>query len=216
MHKSAYNHVEKNLQKYFNPEKHKRVVDIGSRQVQPGHLTHRTLIEPLNVNYVGLDIVAGPNVDLVMKKPYRLPLKSNSVDIIICGQAFEHIPYFWITFMEMARVLAPGGIIIITAPSRGHVHSPPTDCWRFYPDGMRALAKFSDMELLFAETDFPALVGREFGYSNIDPHQYWGDTVGVFTKTKKYKGWKTYLVREVMIRWANKRNRLKTKPNNKK
>lgn len=50
----------------------------------------------------------------------------------------------------------------------------PTDCWRFYPDGFRALAKYSESELLEVSTDW-------LPSEDTDSSQ-WGDTVGVFRK----------------------------------
>jgi ubiquinone/menaquinone biosynthesis C-methylase UbiE len=44
-----------------------------------------------------------------MAKPYRLPLRSNSVDVVVSGQAFEHIPFVWVSITEIARVLRRGG-----------------------------------------------------------------------------------------------------------
>lgn len=211
MHKSAYEAMKAEFEKFFEPQKHRHVVDIGSRAVSGHTMTHRSIIEPYNLNYLGVDVVAGPNVDAVMKEAYRLPVKSESADIIFCGQVFEHIPYFWVTFLEMARILKPGGIVLLTAPSRGHRHSPPTDCWRFYPDGMLALAKFSDLELLYTHTDFPKKTedGTKLDYATITDYRYWGDTIGVFRKSPTYKKWSIALMRELLIRWANTRSVLK-------
>ena len=63
----------------------------------------------------------------------------------------------WASILEITRVLKPGGHAFITAPSRGHIHNVQ-DCWRFYPDGMRALAAWSRLELREAFTDFPPRV----------------------------------------------------------
>jgi hypothetical protein len=49
-------------------------------------------------------------------------------------------------------VLKPNGYLFLTAPSRGHHHST-YDLWRYYPDGMRALAAQADLRLLAAYTD---------------------------------------------------------------
>jgi hypothetical protein len=50
---------------------------------------------------------------------------------------------FWLTFAEMARVVAPGGFIYISAPSNGPYHGHPGDCWRFYSDAPKALAQWA-------------------------------------------------------------------------
>jgi SAM-dependent methyltransferase len=194
------------FQTYYDPSRHKKVLDVGSRQVSGHQLNHRQIISGSELAYTGVDVVEGPNVDVVMKKPYRLPLSSKSCDIIFCGQVFEHIPYFWITFLEFARVLRRDGIILLKVPSRGHRHSPPTDCWRFYPDGMRALAEFSRLELLRVHTDFPPKdeSGRRLDYARIDPRRYWGDTVAVFKKTEKYPPFIMAAIREPLVMWGNR------------
>jgi SAM-dependent methyltransferase len=79
---------------------------------------------------------------------------SGSADVVISGQAFEHIQYFWIAMLEIARVLRPGGLCCILAPSSGPEHRYPVDCWRFYPDGMVSLAQFAQMETLEAVTQW--------------------------------------------------------------
>jgi hypothetical protein len=67
------------------------------------------------------------------------------------------------------------GLIFLIAPSRGPEHLYPVDCWRFLPDGYRALAKYSGgVEVVEVETD------RERRVALDGPD--WGDTVGVFRK----------------------------------
>ena len=98
----------------------------------------------------GLDMTDGKNVDVVAKDPYKFPLESNSFDLVISGQAFEHIEFPWLTIREIERVLKPGGFAIIIAPSSGAEHRYPNDCWRFYPDGMRALGKWAKLDCMEA------------------------------------------------------------------
>jgi SAM-dependent methyltransferase len=189
---------------YLRKGRHYRVVDLGSRISTGQGATHRDLLADYDTTITGVDILAGRNVDVVMKRPYRLPLKSNSADVIISGQAFEHIPFFWATFLEMARVLAPGGLIFLTAPSRGNLHDVH-DCWRFYPDGMRSLAAFARLKCKEAHTDLPRSKpgSVRLDYAAIDDvNYYWGDTVGVFQKPRKYSK-RVAIVREAVVWWAN-------------
>lgn len=157
------------VEAYLDPTATIAAVDIGSYDVNG---SYRELFGPPNWRYTGVDLTAGPGVDVVLKSPYKLPFASGSVDVVLSGQAFEHIEFFWLTWLEMIRVLKPGGLIFLIAPSRGPEHRYPQDCWRFYPDGYRALAKFGACELLEVSTDW-------------EPHpdpgsMAWGDTVGVF------------------------------------
>lgn len=169
MHTSSYQHVERLVRQHLDRNTPLRIIDIGSYDVNG---SYKPLLDAPGWHYLGVDLSPGPNVDVVLQSPYRLPFASHSIDVIVSGQAFEHIQFFWLTWLEMCRVLKPGGMIFLVAPSRGHEHRYPQDCWRFYPDGFRALAAYGDLELLHVSTDWqphPAADSAE-----------WGDTVGVF------------------------------------
>ena len=168
MHVSSYEHMRDLVDRYLDRSQPLTVVDIGSYDVNG---SYRTLFDAPRWTYRGVDLEAGPGVDVVLASPYRLPFPSGSVDLVISGQAFEHVEYFWLMWMEMLRLLKPGGRIFLIAPSRGPEHRYPQDCWRFYPDGYRALAKIGDCELLEVGTDWEP---------HPDPGSNWGDTVGVF------------------------------------
>jgi SAM-dependent methyltransferase len=203
------------LKKYMRKGQTYTVVDYGSfSSLQRMTMTHRALLEDYDCDIVGLDIRPGPNVDMVMPEPYRVPLRSNSINIVISGQVFEHIPFFWATMLEIARLLKPDGYMSSTVPSRGHVHTS-VDCWRYYPDGLRAMAAFSGLTLCEVRTDFPPRrrevdPGIEAGggrhhYAGIDvEYRYWGDTVGVFQKPRDYPTLRMVAVRKPLLWWANR------------
>lgn len=209
MHPSAYAHMARCIQRYLPSDKPYRVVDLGARRVQRQPRTFRELLQRYEHVYIGVDIKAGPNVDLVMRKPYSIPVPSGSIDVVLSGQTFEHIPFPWVSMLEIGRILKPGGYLFVTAPSRGHPHGP-LDCWRYYPDGFRALAAFSGLDVVEAQTDFPPRVnGRRHDYSAIDTESaYWGDTVGVFRKSPSYPTWPTAAVRKLIVWWANRQDEL--------
>lgn len=169
MHASSLEHVRRLVGKYLQGREGLEVVDVGSCDING---SYKAFFARPGWRYTGVDLAAGPNVDVVLASPYRLPFASHGVDVIVSGQAFEHVQFFWLTWLEMVRVLKPGGLILLLAPSRGPEHRYPQDCWRFYPDGYRALAAWGDLELLEVSTDW-------------EPHAApdsapWGDTVGVF------------------------------------
>jgi SAM-dependent methyltransferase len=192
------------IETYLSTERHYRILDFGSRIPRSQDWSHRDLLEGYDCTIRGADIAKGRNVDVVMSKPYRLPVPSHSVDVILTGQAFEHIPFAWASILELARVLRPRGLIFLTAPSRGHVHDVQ-DCWRYYPDAMRSLAAFARLHLREAHTDFPPTTrGQRFDYASIDTkNYYWGDTVGVFQKPRNYSKLVS-LARGPIIWWANR------------
>jgi len=180
MHKTSYQHMSRAVETYLAPKAGMplTILDIGSYDV---NASYRPLFNNPGWTYRGVDIAAGPNVDVVLDSVYQFPFEASSVDVIVSGQTFEHVEFFWLTWQEMVRVLRPGGHIILIAPSRGLEHRYPLDCWRFYPDGFRALAKLGNLEVLEVHTDWPvewqAWHKRLFRKSTL-----WGDTVGVFRK----------------------------------
>lgn len=170
-----------------------RVIDIGSQDVNG---SYRPLFDHSAWEYVGVDMAAGRNVDVVLRNPYDWrELPSRSADVVVSGQAFEHIEYFWITALEVARVLRPGGICCLIVPSAGPEHRYPVDCWRFYPDGLRAIARFAGLDVLQADTDWTG-TGGEGG-------DMWHDSVLVACKPDTFS-WR-HEMRRKLLSWAVKR-----------
>ena len=164
------------------------IADLGSYDVNG---SYRPLFERPPWRYLGLDVSAGPNVDIVLSNPYRWrALTSNSIDVMISGQAFEHIEFFWLTMLELSRVLKPGGLCCLVAPSSGPEHRFPVDCWRFYSDGMRALMGYAGLEVLDAFTN-----RRQTGWQ--DDSGTWQDSVVVARQSEKpfNRRWRDWLRR---------------------
>jgi SAM-dependent methyltransferase len=89
--------------------------------------------------YIGLDIVAGPAVDIVVDAKKSWPISDASVDCVISTQVLEHVRDLQITLTEMARVLKPGGNLLLTVPFIYPVHGLPHDYLRFTMNGIQAL-----------------------------------------------------------------------------
>ena len=157
-----------------------RILDLGSQDVNG---SYRSLFSKRPWNYVGLDMATGNNVDIVLRTPYVWnEVSRESADVIISGQTFEHIQYFWITMLEVARVLKPGGLCCILAPSSGPEHRNPWDCFRYYPDGMISLAHYAQMEVIEAVTQW-----QDIGYA--DGSDSWHDSMLICRKSDKGIWW---------------------------
>jgi SAM-dependent methyltransferase len=217
MHPSAHAQMALSIERYMKKDRRYRVLDFGSGTSLEQKLTHRSLLEPYDTDYVGVDVREGNNIDVVMPKPYRVPLKSQSFDVVLSGQVFEHVPFFWASLLEIARVMKPRAYFFMTLPSRGHTHSK-YDCWRVYPDGMRAMAAWARLELVEAFTDFPPVMSdrrhkRGHDFANIDrEHYYWGDSVGVFRKPRSYPAARAAILRKAVLLWANRVGDLELTP----
>lgn len=211
MHPSQYEHMAQCVDRYLAKDRTYRVLDFGSGISPKQTRTHRDLLDGYDYSYVGVDVRPAENVDIVMTRPYSIPVPSNSADVIFTGAVFEHVPFFWASMLEIARVLRPKGLLFVVVPSRGHKHTP-VDCWRFYPDGMRAMASAARLELKEAHTHFPPANAGRHDYAAINTSRhYWGDTVGVFQKPRRYARHMT-LVRPVVRWWANKYDDLAERP----
>ncbi len=51
------------------------------------------------------------------------PLPDNSMDYAICAETMEHLPNQYFFFQEVARILKPGGIFLLTTPNSSSLRS---------------------------------------------------------------------------------------------
>lgn len=154
MHKSSFDKMRSFQEKYLNRFRDEkiRILDLGSQDVNG---SYKPLFKNKKWEYTGADMAKGANVDLVLPDAYDWKgIESGYFDVVISGQVFEHVEFYWVTMIEIARVLKENGLCCIIAPSGGPEHKYPVDCWRFYPDGFRALARFSCLEALEAYTQW--------------------------------------------------------------
>lgn len=150
MHTSAMKRMQWFVDNYVPKDKHVRVLDVGSYNVNG---CYKSLLSNHDVEYVGLDIESGPNVDVVVADPYDWKeLEDSSFDFVISGNAFEHIQYPWLTMEQIYKKLKPQGFTCILAPFCLGEHRYPTDCYRYYPDGFVALATWAGLQSIQATT----------------------------------------------------------------
>src|SRR5262249_44447048 len=114
------------------------ILEVGSYQV-PGQEEIANL-RPLFPDrpYTGLDLRAGPGVDLVADVE-QLPQPAGSFGTVIAMNTFEHVARFWRGFDEVYRVLRPDGALLISCPFYFHIHDFPSDYWRFTPESFELL-----------------------------------------------------------------------------
>lgn len=157
MHDSALDKLRTFRNAYLGPYESVplRVLDVGSAVAHPGHDSNRTVMENPAWTLQGLDIEPGINVDVVVAEPYDWrEVPSGSIDLVTCSQVFEHAEYFWITMLEIGRVLKTNGVAFINAPGSGPLHRYPVDCWRFYDDAFPALARYAGLTLVEAQVQW--------------------------------------------------------------
>ena len=175
MHYTAKLFAKKFFLTYLSKKDSLKIVDLGSYNVN-GDVRE---IFSKSHEYIGLDLEKGPNVDIVMDDPYKIPLDENSVDVVISTSCFEHSEMFWLTFNEIQRILKPNGLFYLNAPSNGPYHTYPVDCYRFYPDSGKALAKWSNF------SGFKNVVMLE-SFTGKQEKDVWNDFVSIFLKDKNF------------------------------
>ena len=145
MHQSAYDDAAEFVRKYKFFQ-HEKVADIGSRDING---TLRPLFAGLAKTYHGIDISAGPGVDIIVADPYDWrEIADDTYDIVVSTQCVEHVEWPWIWCGEVYRVCKPDGLVYICAPNTMPYHACPKDCWRIWPDGMRSLLSITGFHVL--------------------------------------------------------------------
>ena len=105
MHPTSYEKMEYFKNTYLNPEKELKILDIGSFD-KTGNYNYSLIMNEEKWTYHGLDLSEGKNVDIVVKDPYVWrEIEDETYDVVISGQAFEHIEFFWLTMEQINRVL---------------------------------------------------------------------------------------------------------------
>lgn len=73
---------------------------------------------PPTARYIGNDLCPGSNVDLVCETG-AITLDSDSLDVIVSSECFEHDLKYEASLRNIHRMLRPGGLFIFTCASTG-------------------------------------------------------------------------------------------------
>lgn len=124
--------------------------------------------------YVGCDMREGPGVDRVLNL-HALDLPDASVGAAISLDTFEHVEFPRKAISEIHRVLADGGIAVISSVMNFPIHAYPDDYWRYTPAAFRSLLQEFDSSVVASagEPSFPHTVvgiaakGRELPMADL-------------------------------------------------
>jgi len=104
--------IKKDHSNFF---RNKRVLDIGSLDINGNN---RYLFE--DCEYIGLDVVPGPNVDVVSIAHLYMP--SAPFDVVLSTNALEHDLYWRETLGAMLTFLKPVGLLFFSVASTWNEH----------------------------------------------------------------------------------------------
>ena len=125
----------------------KRILEVGSRSVNGGVRPVITLAcQPSE--YLGIDIIEGKGVDRVLPCDRLLTtFGEGSFDAVVATEVLEHVDDWKTALRNMKGVLKPGGLALVTVPSKGFpFHAWPYDFWRYQIEDVQQA--FSDFDVL--------------------------------------------------------------------
>jgi len=111
-----------------------RVVDVGCG-VQP----YRQFLGPKVTEHVGVDRRGNFSCPDIEGDALNLPFPDASFDAALSTQVLEHVADPQRALHEVARVLRPGGTLILTCPGTWPHHEAPYDFFRFTRFGLEHL-----------------------------------------------------------------------------
>jgi len=146
-----------------------RLLDVGSGN-QPFERWLGGVTE-----YVGIDINHQTSRPAVSGLAYALPFAANSFDTVFSTQTLEHVEAPHLAVAEMARVLRPGGYLILTAPQTWRLHEKPYDFYRYTRFGLQHLLEHSGLHVvkIKAQGGVWATIGQTFNnavHRQLGPH----------------------------------------------
>lgn len=165
MHANSRRIFECFAREHFHPGD--RVLEIGPDGAPS---TYRRLVAEPSLRWETLDLAADTTVvpaselDHLATSEVAFPLANDAFDVVLSGQVIEHVRRPWRWLAECARVCKPGGRVITICPVSWPYHEAPIDCWRMYPEGLRALYEDAGLTVELATTaaldPLPSLLPR--------------------------------------------------------
>jgi SAM-dependent methyltransferase len=109
------------------------LLDLGA-----GNQPFKVWYSGLAAKCVAVDVSPAPGLD-VLSMAAELPFGSATFDTVLCTSVLEHVHDAEAAVGEIARILKPGGRLIITIPFLYPTHEAPYDFWRTTHWGLRSV-----------------------------------------------------------------------------
>jgi SAM-dependent methyltransferase len=137
--------IEAGLQS-FDKESH--LLDIGA-----GSRKYAKIVERLNLRYTSCDLPGSPNEknqDFLCDAS-ELTVSNCSYELCLHIQVLEHLRWPQISIDEVARVLKPGGRLLLSTNFLYPIHGEPYDYFRFTKHGLESLLENSGIRVISIE-----------------------------------------------------------------
>jgi SAM-dependent methyltransferase len=117
-----------------------------------GRSPWRPTLEARGIAVFSLDVEArGEGVDLIADLQHMPQVADASMATVLCTQVLEHLPRPWDAVAELARVLRPGGHLILSVPHLSMLHEVPHDYFRFTRYGLESLLSARGLRVMRIE-----------------------------------------------------------------
>lgn len=133
-----------------NPER--KNLEMGSQNVNG---SVRGFFGP---DYVGIDHAEGSGVDMVAST-HAAPFPDDTFHTVISTEMLEHDPNPRRSIEEAARLLKPGGLLLLTCRGNGFSYHCPPDYWRFHREGVGLLLHDAGFDAWQTWDDVPDMPG---------------------------------------------------------
>lgn len=124
--------MRRRIEERWQPGADIHVADIGC-----GDRPYQPLFAGRAGRYVGVDIAPGPGIDVVATAG-DLPFESASFDCVLLNGVLQLVPDPDAALREIRRVLAPGGMLLLSTHGVGFADRASLDRWRWTHHGLAA------------------------------------------------------------------------------
>jgi SAM-dependent methyltransferase len=118
------------------------VLDAGA-----GRLTYAPRLRQAAREVISLDRYRVKDGLNILSDLSELPLAGGSFNSVFCSQVLEHVPDPSQVLSELARILKPGGTLLLSVPHLAYLHNEPHDYYRYTEFGLKHLLGASGFEI---------------------------------------------------------------------
>src|SRR5579864_496537 len=138
------------------------ILDVGGRY-QP----YRPLFGIRARRYIGCDLIKTELVNVVADGE-SLPFVSETFDVVVCTQVFDHFAHPHDAAREMHRVLKPEGVLLMSVAACAP-RFVDGERWRYLTGGIRSVLSSFNQVAIVAET---SSIGGLFRTFNVGMHNF--------------------------------------------